>query len=156
MYFNWQAFTLTVPVLSFIQILTVEVAMKRIMLSMTMLCCILAGSLSLPVSGEEQQTDRSKSARKKEAYEKSMKERLARLGARLDEVKKKADAGVDRAETKMKEDLAMAEKKRQVAVRKLEELERSSKHSWEKFSVEAEKAAKDFEQAFERAINARK
>jgi len=129
--------------------------MKRIMLSMTMLFCILAGSLSLPVSGEEQQTDRSKAARKKEAYEKSMKERLGKLGARLDELKRKADAGIQNAEAKMKEDLAIAEKKRQVAVRKLEELERSSKYSWEKFSMEAEKAAKDFEQAFERAISTR-
>lgn len=121
-----------------------------------MLLCILAGSLSLPVSGEQQQTGISKAERKKQAYEKSMKERLGKLGAELDELKKKADAGAEHAEAKMKEELAEVEKKRQVAVRKLEELERASKYSWEKFSEEAEKAAKDFEQAFERAITRKK
>ena len=127
--------------------------MKRIMLSLTMLLVILAGSLSLPVAGEEQQTGRSKAAQEKEEYERSMKERLGKLGERLDELKKKADAEKEHVEVKMKENLAEAEKKRQVAVRKLEELRRESKDSWEKFSIEAEKAAKDFEQAFDRAIN---
>lgn len=126
--------------------------MKRITLSLTMLFFILAGPLSLPVAGQEQQTVTSKAAHEKEEYEQSMKERLGKLGAQLDELKKKADAGTDRVEAKMKEQLAEAEKKRQAAVRKLEELGRVSKDSWEKFSAEAEKAAKDFEQAFERAI----
>ncbi len=125
--------------------------MKRITLSLTILLFILTVPLSPPAVGEEHQASGSKAAHEKEAYEKSMKERLGKLGAQLDELKKKADAKKGRAEAKMKVHLADAEKKRQAAVRKLEELRRASKDSWEKFSAEAEKAAKDFEQAFERA-----
>jgi len=126
--------------------------MRRITLPLTMLLFILAVPLSLPVAGQEQPPGRSKTAHEKEAYEKSMQERLGKLGAQLDELKKKADADKERAEAKMKEHLAEAEKKRQAAERKLDELGRASKDSWEKFSAEAEKAAKDFERAFERAI----
>lgn len=125
--------------------------MKRMTVSLTMLLFILAGPLSLPVAGQEQ-PGRSKAVQEKEEFEKSMKERLGKLGAQLDELKKKAAADKEQAEAKMKERLAEAETKRQAAVRKLEELGRASKDSWEKFSAEAEKAAKDFERAFERAI----
>lgn len=125
--------------------------MKRITLSLAMLLFILAVPMSFPVAGEEQ-AGGSKAMHEKEAYEKSMKERLGRLGARLDELKKKADAEKEHAEAKMKEQLIDAETKRQAAVRKLEELGRASKDSWEKFSAEVEKAAKDFEHAFERVI----
>jgi|GEM_PF-2301275 len=128
-------------------------AMKRITLSLTMLSIILAGPLSLPATGQEQQTGTTKAAHEKDAYEKSMQERLGKLGAKLDELKKKAEAGSEKAEAKMKQQLAEAEKQRQVAARKLDELGRASKDSWKKFSADVEKAAKDFERAIERAIN---
>jgi len=124
--------------------------MKRIILSLAM-PLILAGPMSLPVVAEEQ-AGGSKALQEKEAYEKSMQERLGRLGARLDELKRRTEAGTERAEERMKDQLADAEKKRREAVRKLEDLGRSSKESWKKFSAEVEKAAKDFEQAFERVM----
>jgi hypothetical protein len=125
--------------------------MKRITFSLTILLFILSVPLSLPAAGEEHQASGSKAVHEKEAYEKSMQERLGKLGAQLDELKKKADVKKGRAEAQMKVQLAEAEKKRQAAARKLEELRLASKDSWKKFSAEAEKAAKDFEQAFERA-----
>jgi hypothetical protein len=125
--------------------------MKRITLTLTLLFFILTVPLSLLAAGEEHPASRSKEMPEKEAYEKSMKERLGKLGSQLDELKEKADAKKGRAEAEMKVHLADAEKKRQAAVRKLEELRQASKDSWEKFSAEAEKAATDFEQAFERA-----
>jgi len=125
--------------------------MNRITLSLAMLFFILAGPLSLQAVGQEKQTSRAKTEQEKAEYEKSMQVRLGKLGAQLDALKQKADAGTERAEAKMKRQLAAAEKKRQAAVRKLEELGRASKDSWHKFSAGAEKAAKDFEQALERA-----
>lgn len=124
--------------------------MKRILLPPTLLLFILAGPLSLPVAGEEPPTGRAKSTFDKEAYEKNMQELLGKLGAQLDELKKKTEAGTEQAETKMKAELAEIEKARQEAVRKLDALGRASKDSWEKFSAEAEKAVKDFERAMKR------
>lgn len=121
------------------------------MKSMKMSIVMLLFSLFTPCSpafpaGEED------GGQARENYEKSMQERLGRLGARLDELKRRTEAGTERAEEKVKEQLADAEKKRREAVRKLEELGRSSKETWKKFSDEVEKAARDFEQAFERVI----
>jgi len=124
--------------------------MKRILLSLTLLLFILAGPLSLPVDGEEPPAGRAKPTFDREAYEKSMQELLGKLGVQLDELKKKAEAGTEQAETKMKAELAEIEKARQEAVRKFEELEHASKDSWEKFSAEAEKGVKDLERAIKR------
>lgn len=123
--------------------------MKRTTLLLTLLLFILAMPLSLPAA--EKQAGSSKTAQERASYEKSMQERLGKLGAQLDELKKKADAEKESAAAKMKVYLADAEKKRQVAARKLEELGRASKDTWEKFSADLDRAAKDFEHAFERA-----
>lgn len=126
--------------------------MKRITLFLTLLLFIPAGPMLPPAAGQEQQTSRSKTEHEKEAYEKSMQERLGKLGAKLDELMKKAEAESEKAEAKMKKQLAEAERQRQVAARKLEELGQASKQTWGKFSEEMERAAKDFERAVERAI----
>ena len=127
--------------------------MRYGILPLTALLFLLAGPLSLPVNGQEQQTETAGTLHDKEQYEKSMKERLGKLGARLDNLKKKADAKSVQVEGKLKERLAEAEQKRQVAARKLEELGRASQDTWHKFSADMEKAAKEFERSFERIKN---
>jgi hypothetical protein len=126
--------------------------MKRITLSLTLLLFTLAAPLALPAAGQESTADGSRTAQEQDHYQKSMKERLGKLGAQLDALKRDADVRAGQVEARMKENLADAEAKRQEAARKLEQLGRASKDSWEKFSAEAEKAAKEFEKAFERAI----
>ncbi len=126
--------------------------MKRMTLSLAMLLFVLVVPLSLPAGDQAPGAGPEQTAGEKETYEKGMKERLGKLGAQLDELKKKADARAEQVEARMKENLADAETKRQVAARKLEELGRASKESWQKFTAEVEKATKDFEQAFERAL----
>jgi hypothetical protein len=129
--------------------------MKRTILSLALLLFMLAVPPALPASGQEGATGRATTAPEQENYEKSMKERLGKLGAQLDALKREADVKAGQVEARLKADLAEAEQKRQEAARKLEELGRASKDSWEKFSAEAERAAQDFEQAFERAVKRR-
>lgn len=124
---------------------------ENIHLSLVMLC-ILAAPLPLPLSARAEQEGRAPVAQEQEAHEKSMQERLGKLGAQLDQLKRDADARKKQAEATMKKNLEEAEKKRQVAARKLAELGKASKDSWAKFSAEADRAVKEFEQAFGRVI----
>jgi DNA anti-recombination protein RmuC len=124
--------------------------MIRIALSLAVLL-LLAGP-ALPVAAQEQQVNKAEESRDKEQYEQSMKERLGKLGAQLDEVKKEAEKSSAQMKEKMKQRLAEAEKKRQEAERKLKELGQASKETWQKFSTEVEKAAREFERAFERVM----
>lgn len=125
--------------------------MKRWTLSLTALLFILACPLTLIAAEPEQQAAASKTPHEKEQYEKSMKERLGKLGSQLDELKATTAAKSEKAEGKMKDYLAEAEKKRKVAERKLEEVGKASKDTWKKFTADMDKAAKDFEHAFQRA-----
>jgi len=123
--------------------------MQRITLFLTLLF-MLAGPLLLPAAGEEPQANGAEETLAREAYEKSMEERLGELGAQLDALREKANVAAEEATAQLKEQLADTEELRQEAVLKLQELERASRDSWEKFSAELDKAAKDFEQAFDR------
>jgi hypothetical protein len=124
--------------------------MTRISLILAALL-LLASPLSL-FAAAEVPTQKAAETGDKEQYEKSMQERLGKLGAKLDELKKKADADSARAEKQLKAHLAEAEKKRQIAAKKLEELGQASRDSWKKFSAEMDKAAKEFERAYEQAV----
>lgn len=126
--------------------------MKRIPVIITMLIFALASLPALPVCAGERQEAGAESDREKDAYEKGMEERLGKLGAKLDQLKNKADEKAGRAEAQMRKRLAEAERQRRIAARKLDELGRASKQTWGKFSEEMERAAKDFERAVERAM----
>lgn len=125
--------------------------MKRIMVTLVALLFISVGQLSSNAAEQKQQLTEPMKMQEKEQYEKSMKERLGKLGQQLDELKAKAATKSDQAGEKMKDYLAEAEKKQKAAALKLEEMRKDSKDKWEKFSAEMDKAAKDFEQAYERA-----
>lgn len=125
--------------------------MKRLTLSLTVLLFILVSPLSLIAAEQEQQTTSPKTAQEKEQFEKSMQERLGKLGKQLDELKAKAATKSEQAGKKIKDYLEDAEAKQKEAARKLYELKDASKDTWEKFSVEIDKAAQDFEKAYENA-----
>lgn len=126
--------------------------MTRIIFLLTAL--LLTRPLLLPAAAD-QPVRKATAVGDKEKYEQSMQQRLGKLGAQLDELKRKADADSARAEKQFKAHLAEAEQKRQAAAKKLDELGRASRDSWRKFSTEMEKAAREFERAYERAVNHR-
>lgn len=125
--------------------------MKRLTLALAALLLLVAGPLSLCAAGQEKQATKPQTAHEKAQYEKSMKERLGKLGAELDELKASTATKTGQVEGKMKGYLTEAEKKRKAAARKLDELGKASSDTWEKFTADMEKAAKDFEHAFSRA-----
>ncbi len=125
--------------------------MKRLILSLAALLFIMAGPLPSIAAEQGQQTTAPKTPQEKEQYEKGMKERLGKLGAQLDELKAKAAARSDQAGQQMKGSLAEAEKKRKAAAVKLEEMKKTSKDKWKKFSEDMDQAARDFEKAYEKA-----
>lgn len=127
--------------------------MTRIILLLAAL--LLTFPLNPAVAGDAPLPQKRAAASDKEDYEQSMKERLGRLGAQLDELKKKADSRSDRAEKQLKNHLAEAEKRRQEAARKLAELERASRDSWRTFSADMDQAVKEFERSYERAVKHR-
>ena len=127
--------------------------MTRILIALALLLSVWPAALQ---AAQEQQAGTTESARDREQFEQSMKERLGKLGARLDELKKDADARSTQVERNLKGHLADAEQKRHAAEQKLKELGTASRDSWRKFSAEMERAAKDFEQSFERALNQKK
>ncbi len=125
--------------------------MKRAILSLAVLFFmgIIPGA---PFAGEPERPENGPTATQpREQYEKSMEERLGRIGRQLDELKAKAAGKTEQAREEMKQLVADAEKKREAASRKLEEMRRETKNKWRRFVSDMNRAADDFEQAFERA-----
>lgn len=125
--------------------------MKRITLLLTALLVILVNPLSLIAAEKEQITTAPQTAQEREQYENGMQERLGKLGKQLDELKARAASKSEQAGEKMKGYLSEADKKQKAAALKLEEMKHASKDKWGKFSSELDKAAKDFEHAYEKA-----
>ena len=125
--------------------------MKRIIMSLAAL--LLINSSPVPAFAVEQERPATAPTitQQREQYEKSIEERLARLGQQLDELKAKAAGKTEQARVEMKQFLVEAEKKQQAASLKLEEMRKASKNMWLKFTSDMNKAADDFEQAYERA-----
>lgn len=90
-------------------------------------------------------------AQPREQYEKSMQERLGRLGRQLDELKASAAGKAEQAREEMNQLVAEAEKKQEAASRKLEEMRKASKQKWGEFTSQVNQAADDFERAYEKA-----
>ncbi len=90
-------------------------------------------------------------SQQREQYEKTMEERLAKLGKQLDELKAKAATMTEGARKEIEQQLAEAEKKRKAASRKLEAMQKKSAAQWKKFSTEMDEAWGEFEKAYEKA-----
>jgi F0F1-type ATP synthase membrane subunit b/b' len=90
-------------------------------------------------------------SQQREQYEKTMEERLAKLGKQLDELKAKAATMTEAARKEVNQQLAEAEKKQMAASRKLEAMRKKSAAQWKKFSTEMDEAWGEFEKAYEKA-----
>ncbi len=124
---------------------------KRIAFCLTAVLLIAVNPLSLYGGEKEQQKTAPEAFQHKEQYESSMEERLRRLGKQLDELRAKAVTMSEEARNKMNHYLAEAEKKQRAAMRKLEEIQKKSEKEWKKLSADMDKAADEFEKAYERA-----
>jgi cell division protein FtsN len=119
-----------------------------------LLMALLLIAFSPPFSLASDQTQKSaapETPQQKAEYEKSMEERLGNIGKELDELRAKANARTEEAGKELNQYMKDAEKKREAAVRKLEEVRKATNKTWRKFTSDMNKAADDFEQAYDRA-----
>lgn len=124
--------------------------MKEIILAVAVTVCVSAFPLLLSAT-ERTGGSHSEEMQQKEQYEKSMEERLRKLGKELDELKAKAATMTRHASGELDRYIADAEKKRKAVARKLNEMKREGKKKWGRFSGEVNAAMEEFEKAYERA-----
>ncbi len=125
--------------------------MKRILFVLSALFFVALGPARSFAAEEEKAAAPSVTSQQKEQYQKSMEERMAKLGKELDELQAKAGTMAAQARKDVDKYLAEAETKRKAAMRKLDEMKTESAHKWTKFTREMNGAADAFEKAFERA-----
>ncbi len=125
--------------------------MKRIALLLATPMFVIISPLPSYAADKPSQTTARDTSRDREQYERSMEERLKKVGKELDELKAKVAAAAERTEEEMKQSLAEAEQKQKMASGKLEELRKESAKRWKKLSAEMNQAVEDLEKACERA-----
>lgn len=124
--------------------------MKKIILVFAFL--FTAALLPVPLlSATQEAGPASRNEQKKEQYEKTMEERFRKLGKSLDDLKARAGTMAEQARKDVDRHLADAEKKRQAAARKMEEMRTEGRKRWSAFTSELNQAMDEFERAFERA-----
>jgi predicted metal-dependent phosphoesterase TrpH len=125
--------------------------MKNLPMMIAVLLLLAAAPWRAYAEGEAQSTALPETAQQKEQYEKSMEERLKKLGRGLDELNAKAAAMTAQAKRDMNQRIAEAKTKQKAASAKLEEMRKKSENKWKKFASETDAAMDEFEKAFERA-----
>jgi hypothetical protein len=126
-------------------------AMKRIMAYLTALLFISISPLLSYAVEKQQQATTPATLQHREQYEKTMEERLGKLGKQVDELRARAAAMTEQARKDVDRQLAEAEKRRHAASRKLEEIRKKSEKEWKKFTLEMNEAADELEKAYEKA-----
>lgn len=124
--------------------------MRRFFLFLTTMLLIAVGPHAA-YSQEKEQPAAPEATQQKQQYEKSMEERLKKLGKELDELKAKAATMTEHARKDIHRDLAQAEKNQKAASQKLEDMRKESVMKWKKFTSETDAAVDEFEKAFEKA-----
>ena len=125
--------------------------MKRILFLLISLLLITVSPLVARASDQAQQAAATETSQQKEEYEKSMEERLGNIGKQFDELRAKANARTEEARKELNQYLKDAETKQAAASRKLEETRKASVKKWKKFTSDMNKAADEFEKAYESA-----
>ena len=121
--------------------------MKRIALLLATSILVVVGPSTSRATDESRQATASVSSRDREQYERSMEERLRKLGRELDELRAKVAAAAERTGKEAKEQLAEAEQKEKAASRQLEKLRKESAKGWKKLSTEVNESVADLERA---------
>jgi F0F1-type ATP synthase membrane subunit b/b' len=125
--------------------------MKRTLYIITILLFTALSPFLSFAAEKDKATAAPEISQQREHYEKTMEERLAKLGKQLDELKAKAATMTDGARKEIKQQLAEAEKKQKAASRKLEAMRKKSAAQWKKFSTEMDEAWGEFVKAYEKA-----
>jgi len=125
--------------------------MKNFPLMIAVLLLFAAAPWKACAAGEAKSTASPEAAQQKVQYEKSMEERLKKLGRELDELNAKAAAMTEQAKMDINRRIAEAKTKQKAASAKLEEMRKKSEKKWKKFAAETDAAMDEFEKAYERA-----
>jgi archaellum component FlaC len=124
--------------------------MKRIKLFIALMLLLAAVPLFALAAEQTPVTKAPEPVRQKEQYEKSMEERLRKIGKELDGLKAKAAEMTEEARKEMNQQIEEIEMKEKLASRKLEEIRKESQKEWEKVADEMNAAMNELEAAYEK------
>lgn len=124
--------------------------MKRINLFIALMLLLTAVPLSALAAEQKPGTKAPEPAQQKEQYEKSMEERLGKIGKELDELKTKAADMTEEARKEVNQHIEEVEMKQKLASRKLEEIRKESQKEWKKVAGEMNAAMNELEAAYEK------
>jgi DNA anti-recombination protein RmuC len=125
--------------------------MKTLPMMIAVLLLLAAAPWRSYATGEATGITSQEGAQQKEQYEKSMEERLKKLGRELDELNAKAASMTEQVKKDINRGIAEARAKQKAASAKLEEMRKKSVKRWKKFVSETDAAMDEFEKAYERA-----
>ncbi len=125
--------------------------MKKVAFILAMLFGFAINNPLLSHAEQERRPAAAEPSMHKDEYEKSMEERLRRLGRQLDELKARAAAMTAGARKDADRYLKDAEAKQRKAKGDLERLRHESERKWKKFVAEMDAAMDEFEKAYDRA-----
>ena len=125
--------------------------MKNLPLMIAVLLLFSVAPWSLYAAEEATGAASPAAAQQKAQYEKSMEERLKKLGRELDELAARAAAMTEQAKEDVNRGIAEAKTKQKDASAKLEVMRKKSVKKWEKFVSETDASMAEFEKAYSRA-----
>jgi archaellum component FlaC len=125
-------------------------ALKRINLFIALMLFTSAVPLSALAAEQTPCTKAPEPMHQKEQYEKSMEERLGKIGKELDELKTKAADMTEEARKEMSQQIEEVEMKQKLASRKLGEMRKESQKEWKKVADEMNAAMNELEAAYEK------
>ncbi len=110
--------------------------MKRIKLFIALMLLLVAVPLFALAAEQTPVTKAPEPVQQKEQYEKSIEERLRKIGKELDELKAKAAEMTEEARKEMNQQIEEIEMKEKLASLKLEEMRKESQKDWKKVADE--------------------
>ncbi len=125
--------------------------MKRISSLFALMLLLAAVPLSALATEKASGKKAPQTAQQKEQYEKSMEERLRKIGKDLDELNAKAADLTEEARKEMNRYIEDAEKTQKAASRRLEEMRQESEKKWKEFTDEMNAMMKELEKTYEKA-----
>ncbi|HSB32610.1 MAG TPA: hypothetical protein VLD55_13490 [Candidatus Sulfobium mesophilum] len=124
--------------------------MKRINQFIALMLLLAAVPLSALAAEQTPGTKAPETVQQKEQYEKSMEERLGKIGKELDELKTKAADMTEETRKEVNRLIEEVEMKQKLASRKLEEMRKESQKEWKKVAGEMNAAMNELEAAYEK------
>ncbi|HET6365541.1 MAG: hypothetical protein ACM30F_03430 [Nitrospirota bacterium] len=127
--------------------------MKRISLFIALMLLLSSVPLSALAAEKTSGTKTHEPVQQKEQYERSMEERLRKIGKELDELRTNTADMTEEARKEMNQHIEEVEMKQKLASRKLEEMRKESQKEWKKVADEMNAAMNELEAAYEKTIS---